>query len=71
MWYLDLPLVGWLVLAALGYGLVYAVLYVVARWLEYHRQHHDLVVQCRQRSLERREAAQQREQQAQQSPLAA
>jgi hypothetical protein len=62
MWFLDLPLFGWLVLAGLGYCLVTAVLYFAARWLDQHQQRHDLAVRAQKRSLAKQEAA--REEQA-------
>jgi len=58
---LELPLVGWLALAGLGYCLVTAVLYVLSSWLAYQRQRHDLTVECRRRQLQQHAAKQEQE----------
>jgi heme exporter protein D len=52
MWYVDLPLVAWLVLGLLAYALVTVVLYVGSLWVGHHLQRHNLAVQIRQRRRE-------------------
>jgi hypothetical protein len=56
MWYLELPLIGWLALAALAYGLVTAVLYATAMWVRFQKQCHDRAIEARRRQFAKREA---------------
>jgi len=51
MWYIDLSLLDWLLLAALGYVLVTAVLYIAASWVEFETARHDRAIEARRRHL--------------------